>query len=90
LQVALNLIDFNMNISEAITAGRVHHQWLPDILRIEKFATTADSWRLLETMGHRVDLVRGQGSVMGIVIEGGSAYYGASDPRQSDAAAVGY
>ncbi|MBI4428387.1 MAG: gamma-glutamyltransferase [Ignavibacteriales bacterium] len=89
LQVTLNLIDFSMNISEAITAGRVHHQWLPDVLRIEKFATTADTYRLLEGIGHRIDFTRSQGSVMGIMIED-KTFFGASDPRQSDGAAIGY
>jgi gamma-glutamyltranspeptidase/glutathione hydrolase len=91
LQVALNLIDFNMNISEAVTAGRIHHQWLPDVIAMEKFATSVDSQRLLEGMGHKIRLTRGQGSVMGIVIDqNNKVYLGASDPRQADGAALGY
>ncbi|MBF8248994.1 MAG: gamma-glutamyltranspeptidase, partial [Bacteroidetes bacterium] len=39
LQVTLNLVDFGMNISEAVTAGRAHHQWLPDVLTMERYAT---------------------------------------------------
>ncbi len=91
LQVTLNLVDFEMNISEAVTAGRVHHQWLPDVLVMERYATSPDTKRLLEGMGHRVTLTRSQGSVMGIMIDPKEKLLlGASDPRQPDGAAVGY
>jgi len=91
LQVTLNLIDFNMNISEAIAAGRIHHQWFPDVITMEKYATSADTQRLLEGLGHRLRFTRSQGSVMGIMIDGKEkVYLGASDPRQPDGAATGY
>jgi gamma-glutamyltranspeptidase/glutathione hydrolase len=91
LQVVLNVIDFDMDISQAVAAGRIHHQWLPDSLRIEKYATTIDSQRLLEMMGHRLDLRRTQGEAMGIMIDPKSGFrLGAADPRADDGAAVGY
>lgn len=91
VQVVLNVIDFDMNISQAIAAGRVHHQWLPDRLRIEEFATTVDSQRLLEMMGHRLGVGGSQGSAMGIMIDPVSGLrLGAADPRADDGAAVGY
>jgi gamma-glutamyltranspeptidase/glutathione hydrolase len=91
LQVILNVIDFEMDISEAVTAGRMHHQWLPDVLRIEDHGTTVDSRRLLEMMGHRVRLVEQQGSAMGIMIDPKTGLrLGAADPRASDGAAIGY
>jgi gamma-glutamyltranspeptidase/glutathione hydrolase len=91
LQVALNVIDFGMNISRAIAAGRVHHQWLPDSLRYEADATTMDSLRLLEMMGHRLRMSGSQGSVMGIMIDPETGLrLGAADPRADDGAAVGY
>jgi len=91
LQVVLNVIDFKMDISRAIAAGRIHHQWLPDRLIIEDEATTMDSQRLLEMIGHRL-LVRGsQGSAMGIMIDPETGMrLGAADPRADDGAAVGY
>lgn len=91
LQVILNVIDFRMNVSEAITAGRIHHQWLPDILRIERYATTMDSRRILEMFGHRIRIMDGQGRAMGILIDPGTGLrMGAADPRAADGAAVGY
>jgi gamma-glutamyltranspeptidase/glutathione hydrolase len=91
LQVVLNVIDFNMNISQAIAAGRIHHQWLPDKLNIEDYATTIDSERFLQMMGHRVAVKGSQGRAMGIMIDPATGLrLGAADPRDGDGAAVGY
>ena len=91
LQCILNVIDFKMNVSGAVTAGRLHHQWLPDVMRIEKYGTTLDSQRILEAMGHRVRMGGQQGSAMGIIINPETGMrYGGVDPRQADAGAVGY
>jgi len=91
LQCILNVIDFKMNVSGAVTASRLHHQWLPDVMRIEKYGTTLDSQRILEAMGHRVRMGGQQGSAMGIIINPETGVrYGGVDPRQADAGAVGY
>ncbi|MDZ7361553.1 MAG: gamma-glutamyltransferase [candidate division KSB1 bacterium] len=94
LQVIVNVIDFGMDIADAVTAPRIHHQWLPNVLRIEKYGTTKDTQRLLEMMGHRVQFTsstRGQGSAMGIMIDPQTGLrLGAADPRAPDGAAVGF
>jgi gamma-glutamyltranspeptidase/glutathione hydrolase len=94
LQVIMNVVDFRMDIGEAIAAPRFHHQWLPDTLRMEKFGTTVDSQRLLEAMGHAVDNTRSSrwmGGAMAILIDPLTGLlHGASDPRQADGAASGY
>lgn len=94
LQVIVNVIDFDMDIADAIAAPRIHHQWLPNVLRIEKYGTTKDTQRLLEMMGHRVQFgfsSRGQGSAMGIIINPQNGLrMGAADPRAPDGAAVGF
>lgn len=91
LQVILNVIDHKMDIAEAVEAGRIHHQWFPDVTRIERGATTLDSQRLFEAMGHRVRLIGGQGRAMGIFIDQTTGIrYGAADSRSPDGAAVGY
>lgn len=91
LQVILNVIDHGMNIGEAIEAGRIHHQWLPDVTFIERGATTLDSRRLYEMMGHRVRIRRMQGRAMGIYIDHSRGIlYGAADTRSPDGAAIGY
>ncbi len=91
LQVILNITEFDMDISEAVSASRMHHQWLPDVLRIEKNGTTLDSRRLLEMMGHRIRVVDQQGSAMGIMVDPKTGLrLGAPDPRAPDGGAVGY
>ncbi len=91
LQVTLNIIDFDMNIAEAVTAKRIHHQWLPDVLRMERWTTSEESKAILRSMGHSLDERGYQGSVMAIMIDRREGIlWGACDPRQSDAAAVGY
>lgn len=91
LQIVLNVVDFKMNISQAITAGRIHHQWMPDVVTIEPYATTADSERLLQMIGHRTRVRDYQGRAMGIMIDRTTGLrLGASDPRDADGAAVGY
>lgn len=91
LQVILNVVDFHMNVSQAVTAGRIHHQWLPDVLRIERYATSVDSQRILEVIGHRIRIIDGQGRAMAILIDPETGLrMGAADPRAPDGAAVGY
>jgi gamma-glutamyltranspeptidase/glutathione hydrolase len=90
-QITVNLIDFEMNISEAISRGRIHHQWFPDVLVIEPYATTLDSQRLLEMMGHRARVGGVLGRAMGIMIDPVTGVrMGAADPRSPAGTAIGY
>lgn len=91
LECILNVIDFDMNIFEAIDAPRFHHQWLPDEIRIEKWGTTTDSIERLQEMGHKITWLEAQGRAMGIIIDPESGLrMGASDPRSPDGGTVGY
>ena len=94
LQVIVNVIDFKMDMAEAIAAPRVHHQWLPDRLRIERFGASPDTIRLLKMMGHDVQVSgtsRAQGRAMGIMVDAENGLLtGAADPRAADGGAVGY
>lgn len=87
-QVISNVIDHGMNIAEATHAPRIHDQWLPDEIRIEK-ALNIDTIKKLESMGHKVSPQEAMGSTQSIMITP-SGIYGASDPRIVDAAVVGY
>ncbi len=91
LQVILNVIDHKMNVAQAIEAGRIHHQWLPDITSFEKWAISPDTKRLYENMGHRVRFRSIQGRAMGIFIDHQTGVIsGAADSRSPDGGAVGY
>jgi gamma-glutamyltranspeptidase/glutathione hydrolase len=92
LQVITNIIDYDMNIQQAIDAPRIHHQWLPDELVYEPFGISTDTKRVLEASGHKlVNHPRYMGDAEGIMIEEKTGVrLGASDPRGADSAAVGY
>ena len=92
LQVITNIVDYDMNIQQAIDAPRIHHQWLPDELVYEPFGLSADTKRAMESRGHKlVTRPRYMGDAEGIMIEATTGVrLGASDPRGSDSAAVGY
>ena len=88
LQVIMNVIDHGMNIAEATHAPRIHHQWLPDELRIEE-GISRDTIDVLEQRGHDVVVKNAMGSTQSIrVTEDG--LYGASDPRRVGALTLGY
>ena len=90
LQLILNMVDFDMNIQEAVDAPRVHHQWLPDRLRIEADGASAETVRMLEEMGHRVQMGGRQGSANSIGVDSRTGErLGAPDPRSADSGARG-
>jgi gamma-glutamyltranspeptidase/glutathione hydrolase len=55
LQIVLDVVDFGMNVQEAIDAPRVDHQWLPDVIIHERFGLSPDTLALLRAWGHRVE-----------------------------------
>lgn len=90
LQVIMNMVDHGMNVAEASTAPRVHHQWLPDELRVEE-GISPDTLRLLAAKGHVIAEKPVMGSTQSIMRDPASgALLGASDPRRPDAATLGY
>jgi gamma-glutamyltranspeptidase/glutathione hydrolase len=84
LQVITNVVDFDMNIQQAVDAPRIHHQWLPDEIVYEPFGLSADTFRALEARGHRLtQRPRYMGDAQAIMIEEKTGVrLGASDPRQ--------
>jgi gamma-glutamyltranspeptidase / glutathione hydrolase len=88
LQVIMNVIDHGMNIAAATNAVRIHHQWLPDELRIEKGLNT-DTIHLLMEKGHKVMIQGAMGSSESIM-HVGNFFYGSSDPRTPSALTLGY
>ncbi len=85
-----NVIDFGMNVQEAVSAKRVHHQWMPDVMMTEKNLLTTDVRLGLEKRGWKI-LDRGtySGAMNAIMIGADGLLYGGADPRGENAA-VGY
>jgi gamma-glutamyltranspeptidase / glutathione hydrolase len=90
LLTILNVIDFGMNAQEAVDAGRLHHQWLPDRINVERFGFSADTLAKLRAMGHTVNEQDGQGVAEVIVVDQKvNVLEGGMDRRASDGGAAG-
>ena len=88
LQVVMNVIDHGMNIQSAVSAPRIHDQWLPDEIRIED-GISPDTIALLEAMGHTVSQQEAMGAAQSILIEDDGTFTGGADPRRSTSSAMG-
>jgi gamma-glutamyltranspeptidase/glutathione hydrolase len=92
LNVIVNVIDYNMPIQDAVDAPRMDHEWMPDLLRLEKEAITEDLVESLKAMGHTMKKPYRwrQGDAHSILIDPKTGlYYGAADKR-SQGSALGY
>ncbi len=99
LNTMINMIDYGMNVQEAVDAPRFHQQWLPETTNLEAFTLSPDTQKILEGMGHKFAgaqpanhlavIVVGAPSLEGKPV-GKNRYYGANDPRRNSGLALGY
>lgn len=89
LQVILNVTVYEMDIQQAVSMPRVHHQWLPDVIMVEPFGIAAETRTALEARGHEIVLYRWGyiGQANGIVITQSGLITGGADVRGENAAA---
>lgn len=81
LQVLLNVVDFHMNVQDAVDAPRIHHQWQPDVLSLER-GISPDTDALLRARGHTVDHLPGWvPAQVNAIVQDGGWLQGASDDR---------
>ncbi len=95
----LNVIDYGMNVQEAIDAPRFHQQWLPDLTNVDTFGLSPDSRKMLVDMGHKLGAPQ-PGSHLAAILVGAPSlggkpvannrFYGANDPRRNTGLALGY
>jgi len=99
MHVILNVIDYGMDIQEAVDAPRFHQQWLPDTTFVERYALSPDTRAVLESWGQNFSDTGYANHVTAILIGapklGGAAvgnnhFYGANDPRHNTGLALGY
>jgi gamma-glutamyltranspeptidase/glutathione hydrolase len=99
LLTILNVIDYGMNVQEAVDAPRFHQQWLPSPTNLEAFAISPDTRRILERMGHVFAGPQPANHVAAILVGapalggkpiGRNRFYGANDPRRNTGLALGY
>lgn len=99
LLTILNVIDYKMNIQEAVDAPRFHQQWMPDTTNLETFAVSPDTQKILESWGHKfagpqdanhlAAILVGAPSLEGKPV-GNNRFYGANDPRRNTGLSLGY
>lgn len=99
LHTILNVVDYGMNVQEAVDAPRFHHQWMPDVTSYEPFSISPDTQKLLTDMGHHLEVGIPINQVEAIIVGapslggkpvGGNRFYGANDPRHNTGLASGY
>ena len=81
LQVLLNVVDFHMNVQDAVDWPRFHHQWMPDVLYVQR-GISPDTVNLLRGMGHKVEVLGPTAGVARVeaILKDGGWLQGASDP----------
>jgi gamma-glutamyltranspeptidase / glutathione hydrolase len=87
LEIIVNVIDFGMNVADAVDAPRLHHQWMPDVLKMER-GFSPDTVALLKARGHTIEFENSQGEVAAIRVNDGWLE-GSADPR-TEGTAKGY
>src|SRR5262249_47227517 len=86
IEVLVNLLDFRMNVADAVDFPRFHHQWMPDRLTVHR-RLSPDTIELLKYRGHAIEVVHSQGEVAAIVVNS-DWLEGATDPRTEGTAKV--
>ncbi|MGZ5236424.1 MAG: gamma-glutamyltransferase [Caldimonas sp.] len=99
LHTIINVVDYGMNVQEAVDAPRFHQQWLPNPTNLETFALSPDTKKILEAMGHVFAAPQPANHVAAILVGapslggkpvGANRFYGANDPRRNSGLALGY
>ncbi|MCB9309507.1 MAG: gamma-glutamyltransferase [Lewinellaceae bacterium] len=88
-QVVVNVIDFGMDVSQAVQSPRFHHQWLPDTIYMEPNALSEETMQKLKDIGHNFSVKNQIGRVEAIVVDSSGIRHGAADKRGDDTV-VGY
>ena len=99
LLTILNVIDYKMNIQEAVDAPRFHQQWMPQTTNLETFAVSPDTQKILESWGHTFAGPQDANHLAAILVGapslggkpvGNNKFYGANDPRRNTGLSLGY
>lgn len=91
LQTIIDVIDYKMNMQQAVDAPRFHHQWLPDEVMVEPGYLTADTQAKLEAMGYKFTPIAAIGADQAILRDAKTGMWqGGADRRRPAGAAKGY
>lgn len=88
-QTILNIVDYGMDVQEAIDAKKTHSQWLPDQILYEKDALSPEVLLQLDSLGHQLEERGSIGRLNAVMVLPDGRLQGGSDPRGDDTA-VGF
>ena len=83
-QTILNVVDHDMNMTEAVSTGRFHSQWKPDVIYTERGVLEEEVQEELQQLGHEIKPRGPIGRVDAILVRPDGTYEGAADPRGDD------
>jgi gamma-glutamyltranspeptidase/glutathione hydrolase len=81
LQVILNVLEYKMDVGAAVSTSRIHHQWLPDELRVEPWSLDALTLADLRRRGHKIKEIAPWGNGNAIAVTKDDTLEAAADPR---------
>jgi len=82
LQTVINVVDHQMDVDRAVSAGRIHHQMLPDMVRVDTWGLEPATIQALEALGHTVQHAGPWGDAEAVHVAPGTGLRtAASDPR---------
>jgi len=96
--VLMGVVDYKLNLQEAVDAPRFHNQWLPDVVSVEK-SFFPDTLNILRKMGYKVQIGLAEGNDDSLywsdaeciaIDERTGERLGATDGRNSNGKAMGY
>jgi gamma-glutamyltranspeptidase/glutathione hydrolase len=91
LESFINVVDFGMNVQQAVDAPRVHQQWYPDVIFAEPGLMSPSVEQRLRAMGYRFKIVKSWGADEAIVVNPHTQMLeGANDRRRPSGLAAGY
>jgi gamma-glutamyltranspeptidase / glutathione hydrolase len=81
LQILLNILEYKMDVGEAVSAGRIHHQWQPDQVNIDPWGFDPSTLAELRRRGHSIEPRSYWGNANAIQQLPDGSLQGAADPR---------
>jgi gamma-glutamyltranspeptidase/glutathione hydrolase len=91
LSTIQNVLDYGMNVQQAVNAPRIHMQWLPDEIETEPGALDATTVDSLKSMGYTLKEIASWGSAQAVLIDQKTGMrYGGTDRRRPAGLAAGY
>ncbi|GAX36321.1 gamma-glutamyltransferase [Nodularia sp. NIES-3585] len=81
LQIILNVLEYQMDVGAAVSLPRIHHQWLPDQLRVERWGLDVVTLQELRRRGHKINESNSWGNANAIAVTADGDLEAAADPR---------